>query len=53
MQTIERRQGMKIACLEEIALEKGWLSRSCAAHAARAMGKSEYARYLRRPGGPV
>ena len=27
VQTIQRRQAMKIACLEEIALERGWLSR--------------------------
>ena len=46
VQTIQRRQAMKIACLEEIALEKGWLSRAAVAARAAAMGKSEYARYL-------
>jgi glucose-1-phosphate thymidylyltransferase len=46
VQTIHRRQAMKIACLEEIALEKSWLSRDTLAVRARAMGKSEYARYL-------
>ena len=46
VQTIQRRQAMKIACLEEIALEKGWLSRDAVAARAAAMGKSEYARYL-------
>jgi glucose-1-phosphate thymidylyltransferase len=46
VQTIQRRQAMKIACLEEIALEKGWLSRAAVAARAASMGKSEYARYL-------
>ncbi len=46
VQTIQRRQAMKIACLEEIALEKGWLSRAAVSARAAAMGKSEYARYL-------
>ena len=46
VQTIQRRQAMKIACLEEIALEKGWLSGAAVAARAVAMGKSEYARYL-------
>jgi glucose-1-phosphate thymidylyltransferase len=46
VQTIQRRQGMKIACLEEIALEKGWLSAAAVRGRASAMGNSEYARYL-------
>ena len=46
VQTIQRRQGMKIACPEEIALEKGWLSASDVRHRAAAMYNSEYARYL-------
>jgi glucose-1-phosphate thymidylyltransferase len=46
VQTIQRRQAMKIACLEEIALEKGWLSRDAVGARAAAMGKSEYAHYL-------
>jgi glucose-1-phosphate thymidylyltransferase len=46
VQTIQRRQAMKIACLEEIALEKGWLTRAAVGARAAAMGKSEYARYL-------
>jgi glucose-1-phosphate thymidylyltransferase len=47
VQTIQRRQALKIACLEEIALEKGWLSRAAVGARAAAMGNSEYARYLR------
>jgi glucose-1-phosphate thymidylyltransferase len=46
VQTIQRRQALKIACLEEIAMEKGWLSRAAVSARAAAMGKSEYARYL-------
>ncbi len=46
VQTIQRRQGMKIACPEEIALEKGWLSASDVRRRAAAMRDSEYARYL-------
>ena len=46
VQTIQRRQGMKIACLEEIALEKGWLSAAQVRRYADAMGNSEYSRYL-------
>lgn len=46
VQTIERRQGMKIACLEEIALENGWLSPSEVRARAASMEKSEYGRYL-------
>jgi glucose-1-phosphate thymidylyltransferase len=46
VQTIQRRQGLKIACPEEIALESGWLKPDAVAAAAAAMGKSEYGRYL-------
>lgn len=46
VQTIERRQGMKIACLEEIALEAGWLSPAEVRMRAATMEKSEYGRYL-------
>jgi glucose-1-phosphate thymidylyltransferase len=46
VQTIQRRQGMKIACLEEIALEKGWLSAADVRRRAQTMGDSEYSRYL-------
>jgi glucose-1-phosphate thymidylyltransferase len=46
VQTIQRRQGMKIACLEEIALEKGWLSVADVRRRAQAMGDCEYSHYL-------
>jgi glucose-1-phosphate thymidylyltransferase len=44
---IEARQGLKIACLEEIALEQGWISTSEVEAEADSMGKSAYASYLR------
>ena len=47
IEAIEERQGLKIACLEEIAWENGWISRAQVERAATAMGKSNYADYLR------
>ena len=44
---IEARQGLKIACLEEIALEQGWITPERVEAEAVKMGKSEYAEYLR------
>ncbi|WP_319496824.1 glucose-1-phosphate thymidylyltransferase RfbA [uncultured Cohaesibacter sp.] len=48
VRTIERRQGLKIACLEEIGLEKGWLSREDVLKRADELQKTEYGQYLRR-----
>lgn len=48
VRTIEHRQGMKIACPEEIGLEQGWLSPDDVLHIAEKLGKSDYAAYLRR-----
>ena len=48
VQTIERRQGLKVMCLEEIALELGYLTTSQLLARADAMGKTGYADYLRR-----
>jgi glucose-1-phosphate thymidylyltransferase len=44
--TIQKRQGLRIACLEEIALQKGWLTVEQLAAGASALGKSSYAGYL-------
>jgi len=45
---IENRQGLKIACLEEIAFRKGWIDRAqLEANIAR-LGKSSYGAYLRK-----
>lgn len=46
VQTIEHRQGLKIACLEEIALHHGWIELSEAEQIAKQMLKSSYGRYL-------
>lgn len=48
VQTIEKRQGIKIACPEEIGLDKGWLSSEAVLDRAAKLGKTEYAAYLRR-----
>ena len=47
IEAIEERQGLKIACLEEIAWENGWIDRTQIEQTAAAMGKSNYAEYLR------
>ena len=44
---IERRQGLKICCPEEIALHKGWIDKARVARLADAMGSSTYGAYLR------
>lgn len=50
--TLERRQGFKIACLEEIAFNNGWLKVESVRKAAKELGKSEYGRYLLELVGP-
>ena len=47
VQTIEKRQGWKIACLEEIALSNSWLTPEQVLQSADKMGNSTYAEYLR------
>src|SRR4051794_31657366 len=46
--TLERRQGTKIACPEEIAFRMGFIDRSGLGRAVERLGKSDYARYLKR-----
>jgi glucose-1-phosphate thymidylyltransferase len=46
--TIERRQGLKIGCVEEIAWRKGWLSKEMMAEIIETLGSSSYGMYLRR-----
>lgn len=48
IQTVEERQGLKIACLEEIAYELGYIDAEQVLHQAHALGKTEYGRYLKR-----
>ncbi|MBN8589910.1 MAG: glucose-1-phosphate thymidylyltransferase RfbA [Rhodothermia bacterium] len=47
VQTIEERQGLKIACPEEIAYENGWISKEHLMHLAKNLEKSTYGAYLR------
>jgi glucose-1-phosphate thymidylyltransferase len=48
VRTIEHRQGIKVACPEEIAFEQGWLTADKVLQRAERLGKNEYAAYLRR-----
>ena len=48
VQTIENVQGLKVACLEEIALRNGWLSAQQLAELAKPMMKNSYGQYLAR-----
>lgn len=45
--TIEKRQGFKIACLEEIAFKKGWLSKEDVLAQSMALLKTDYGQYLK------
>jgi glucose-1-phosphate thymidylyltransferase len=44
---LQERQGLKIACLEEIALENGWITTDQVRECAAAFGHSDYGNYLR------
>jgi glucose-1-phosphate thymidylyltransferase len=44
--TIERRQGLKVACLEEIAYEKGYISKEKLLALAEPLKKNQYGQYL-------
>lgn len=46
VETIEKRQGLKIACLEEIAYNNGWISREKLREAAAPLAKNAYGQYL-------
>ncbi|HHK8430695.1 TPA: glucose-1-phosphate thymidylyltransferase RfbA [Vibrio parahaemolyticus] len=46
VETIEKRQGYKVACLEEIAFRRGWLTREHIQAAGKALSKNDYGRYL-------
>jgi glucose-1-phosphate thymidylyltransferase len=48
IQAIEERQGLMVACLEEIAFRMGYISAVDVARLARTMGSSDYGRYLTR-----
>ncbi|MEG7566468.1 glucose-1-phosphate thymidylyltransferase RfbA [Vibrio cholerae] len=46
VETIEKRQGYKVACLEEIAYGQQWLSKDQVASSAQLMAKNSYGQYL-------
>lgn len=46
VETIEKRQGYKVACLEEIALNNGWLTKQQVAEIGESMSKNAYGQYL-------
>lgn len=46
VEVIEKRQGLKIACLEEIAYRQGWISAERMVQLAQPMAKNQYGQYL-------
>ena len=46
VQTIENRQGLKIACLEEIAFKNKWISKNDVSKAIKKLGNNDYTKYL-------
>ena len=44
--TVEKRQGLKVACLEEIAFEKGWISHDQLLTLAKDLSQTKYGQYL-------
>ena len=46
VETLEKRQGYKVACLEEIAFNQGWLSKEQVLQTGQSMSKNDYGQYL-------
>lgn len=46
IEVIEKRQGLKVACIEEIAYRRGWISKEQLLQLAEPMKKNDYGRYL-------
>ena len=46
VETIEKRQGYKVACLEEIALNNGWMTKEQILSIGQSMNKNDYGQYL-------
>lgn len=46
IEVIEKRQGLKVACLEEIACSNGWITKEKLVELARPMAKNQYGQYL-------
>ena len=48
VQAIENRQGLKIACLEEIALLNNWINKKHILNSIKFYGNCEYSKYLKK-----
>jgi glucose-1-phosphate thymidylyltransferase len=48
IETIERRQGLKVACIEEIAFENGYINKEQLIKLAQPLAKNQYGKYLLR-----
>lgn len=48
IEVIEKRQGLKVACLESIALGKGWITTDKMRELAKPMLKNQYGKYLQK-----
>ena len=46
IEVIEKRQGLKVACLEEIAFKRGWITKEKLEEVAKPMAKNDYGKYL-------
>ena len=46
IEVIEKRQGLKVACLEEIAFKRGWITKEQLTEVAKPMAKNDYGKYL-------
>lgn len=46
VETVEKRQGFKIACLEEIAYNNGWLNKDDLKRIGKELSKNSYGQYL-------
>mgnify|MGYP000385871594 CR=1 FL=1 len=51
VQTVEHRQGLKVACLEEIAFHQGWITKDKLLKQAKALKKTNYGEYLAKVAG--
>ncbi len=51
VQTVEHRQGLKVACLEEIAFQQGWITKEKLLKQAEALQKTNYGEYLAKVAG--
>ena len=48
IETIENRQGLKVACIEEIAFEKGYITKEQLIELAQPLAKNQYGQYILR-----